>query len=73
MWWHYGPGGWFPFVWIFPMLFLLALVLLLGRRRPWWGERGGDSGPSAREILDRRYARGEITREQYQQLRRDLE
>jgi putative membrane protein len=29
-------------------------------------------GPSAREILDRRYASGEITREQYQQMKLDL-
>jgi|Deesub1362A_J573_1020465.scaffolds.fasta_scaffold16795_2 putative membrane protein len=28
---------------------------------------------SPREILDQRYARGEITREQYLQMRRDLE
>ena len=28
---------------------------------------------SARDILDRRYARGEITREQYEAMRKDLE
>jgi len=28
---------------------------------------------SAREILDRRYARGELTREQYELIKRDLE
>jgi uncharacterized membrane protein len=42
-----------------------------------YAERGSH-GPhnwdeSAREILDRRYARGEISREEYQQVRRDLE
>lgn len=31
------------------------------------------SGQSAREILDARYARGEITREQYQEMKADLE
>jgi hypothetical protein len=29
-------------------------------------------GPSAREILDRRYASGEITRDQYEQIKHDL-
>jgi putative membrane protein len=36
----------------------------------------GDSAArpqTAREILDQRYARGEITREQYQQMKQDLE
>lgn len=28
--------------------------------------------PSAREILDRRYARGEISREEYEQIKADL-
>jgi len=32
---------------------------------------GGQSS-SAKEILDRRYARGEITREQYETMKRDL-
>jgi putative membrane protein len=34
----------------------------------------GPSGrePAAREILDQRYARGEITREQFEQMKRDL-
>ena len=30
-------------------------------------------GSSARDLLDRRYARGEITREQYQLIKQDLE
>jgi uncharacterized membrane protein len=29
-------------------------------------------GGSARDILDRRYASGEITREQYEQMKQDL-
>jgi putative membrane protein len=30
------------------------------------------SHPTAREILDARYARGEVTQDQYQQMRREL-
>jgi putative membrane protein len=35
-------------------------------RSPWWART------SAREALDQRYARGEISREDYLQARRDL-
>ncbi|MHB1514099.1 MAG: SHOCT domain-containing protein [Acidiferrobacteraceae bacterium] len=38
------------------------------------GGRGTPKGEgSARDILDRRYARGEITREEYQRMGKDLE
>ncbi|MBU2766631.1 hypothetical protein HAP94_10585 [Acidithiobacillus ferrivorans] len=32
-----------------------------------------DNGSAALKLLDERYARGEITREEYQQMRKDLE
>ena len=40
-----------------------------------WRARGGwnDKRESPREILDRRYASGEITKEQYEEMRRALE
>ncbi len=70
-------GGWAPFPWmmIFPLIFLVVMPLFLSRAFDWpmWGRRGTRGrGESAREILDRRYARGEITREQYQQMQKDL-
>jgi putative membrane protein len=39
-----------------------------------WMNSGGDQPPgdSAEEILKRRYARGEISKEEYDQMRRDL-
>jgi len=36
------------------------------------GSTSSQVGVSARELLDQRYARGEITREQYQEMKRDL-
>lgn len=65
------PNGWwapFPWMWIFPLIFLVVLLLFLFRAFDWSGcghRRTRDREESARDILDRRYARGEITREQY--------
>ncbi|MBW0091940.1 SHOCT domain-containing protein [Pseudonocardia sp. KRD-184] len=68
--------GWF---WIWPVLVLIGLVLLgylayrlTQNRRP-----GTDTAPaagptSARQILDERYARGEINDEEYRQRRDTL-
>lgn len=73
------PGyGWF---WFFPFGFFFFLIFLFfifrvafwgwggwgWRRRYWYGY--GD----AHEILRQRYARGEITKEQFDQMMRDLE
>lgn len=73
------PNGWrgpFPMMWIFPLIFLVILLLFFFRQGGWpmCGGRGDqETGPAAREILDRRYARGEISREEYQQMKKDLE
>ncbi len=82
----YGPwfGPWFVFPVIGLVVMVVALVLVFGPRGPFahlgargaWGEppaRGGPAGESALDILKRRYASGEITREQFQQMRRDIE
>lgn len=37
------------------------------------GMRTHDREESAKEILDRRYARGEIGQEEYQRMKKDLE
>ncbi len=49
---------------------ILGVVLLV---RSLGNERAGDTPGSPLDIVKRRYATGEITREQYEQLRRDLE
>jgi putative membrane protein len=66
--WHSFGGG---FMWIFWIL-LIAVI--------WWavrfasGREGGstEKQKSALEILDERYAKGEIEREEYEQKRNDL-
>lgn len=81
-----GAGGAFMVVWIiFGLLLIVVLVVgivWLVRRVSSDADRPGDhqrptpsgSAPgSAREELDRRYARGEISREEYRTIRDDLE
>lgn len=80
-----GPGmmmgGFgFPFlggaaVLLFGAFILVGIVLLIA----WLAQGAGQSpssaphGESALEVLKARYAKGEITREQYQEMRHDLE
>ncbi len=49
---------------------LLVRALFPGNRQLPSGPGGRE--PTAREILDQRYARGEITREHFEQIRLDL-
>ena len=72
---YHGMGwGGGLFMLIFWGLAILGVVFLirfvLDRRRP--GEAKGPE-ETALEILKRRYARGEIIREEYERMRRDLE
>jgi putative membrane protein len=67
-WW--GPG----FGWIFMVLFWVLVTLGIVALAKWLSStRGGGSTRRPLDILQERYARGEITREQYEQMRRDLE
>lgn len=76
---HAGPPR--EWIWILDLLealFWLALLIAIVLLVVWLARRIGSEPirtPSkrARDILDKRYARGEITREQYLQMRRDLE
>ena len=69
-------SGWMGFggIWmlLFWVLVILGIIVLI--RRIWVrpGESGADFQPTALEILKGRYARGEIDREEYEQMRRDL-
>lgn len=77
MMWNYGPWDGFPWMWIFPLTFLIVMLLFLfrgGAGFPMCGSHGTHNREqTARELLDRRYARGEISREEYQQMKKDLE
>jgi putative membrane protein len=62
-----GPGGWwwpiFPLLWF--ALFFGGLFFIGSRFRRGWGRR--ESGATAQEVLAERYARGEITVQEYRE------
>jgi putative membrane protein len=67
---RWGPGPWFL---IFPLLWLglIALLVLRFRRGGGCGWRG--RGPGGRDVLDERFARGEITADEYRERRSVLD
>lgn len=71
----YGMGG---FGWLFMVLFWIIVFVLIFYFIKVLAQKGTDSesqrntGESAEEILKKRYARGEISREEYEQIKKDL-
>ncbi|HID51826.1 MAG TPA: SHOCT domain-containing protein [Anaerolineae bacterium] len=82
MWWGQGfSWGWMLFGGLMMILFwggLIALIVLAVRGLTGVGSSTVTPAPasasnSALRILQERYARGEITKEEYEDMRRDLE
>ena len=69
--WFFFPFGFFS---IFFILFLVSRLVFWPWGRGWGLRHGyGYHYGDANEILRQRYARGEITKEQFDQMMRDLE
>jgi putative membrane protein len=73
-WMGWGSGGmWLgPLFMIIPLALLIIAVVALVR---WMGGGSGNGGGrlrTARDLLDERYARGEIEREEYLRRRDDM-
>ena len=66
---HYWGSGWSFLLFV---IIIIALIYLLVRFN---GSRGnsGVAENSALDLLKRRYVQGEISREEYQQMKKDLE
>jgi len=77
---------WMHGMWVFPVVMpvimltvlLVIVYLIFGRgRRPPWQDRGQPYGEhpaseNALDILKKRYAKGEITREEFEQMKKDI-
>ena len=62
-WGYWGWGWWFWVFWAFILFVVIWLIVSSGARR---------SVPPEEQILRERYARGEITKEEFYQRLRDL-
>jgi putative membrane protein len=73
-WWGHGFG----FMWLIPLLFFVVFIFFMrgmcGQGSFGSGSHGGNTPPreSAREILDKRFAKGEITKEEYEEMKNSL-
>ncbi len=74
-WW--GPMWFFPMV--MPIVMVVVLILCLyficgrGGGRPFGEPQTGRDGDSALDILKKRYARGELTKEEFEQIKKDIQ
>lgn len=74
----WGTPGWGPgFGIVFMVLFWALIIFGIIAIVKWLAGASGNTGTpppkSARQILDERYARGEIGRDEYEQKKQDLE
>jgi len=82
-WGMMGPGmmGGFGWWWLMPILMVLFLILgiwavvalVRGVSQPRDSDSGSSRPDSALEVLRKRYARGEISKEEYEEKKKDLE
>ncbi|MGC8964949.1 MAG: SHOCT domain-containing protein [Brevinematia bacterium] len=79
-WWYFGipfmGGGFGSWIWIFNVIFFLlilfAIFLISYRLLHHFNMHSKASNESAIEVLKRRYARGEISKEEFEEKKKDI-
>ena len=70
-----GEYGWFGhgFGWLFMVLFWVLAIAGVVALIKWLGSSSTQRGETSLAILKARYARGEIGKEEYERMRRELQ
>jgi len=70
---EYWMGHGFGFMWIFPLIFLAVFVFFM---RGMFGQNNNQNQNTTtetpREILDKRFAKGEINKDEYEEIKKTL-
>ncbi len=70
-WMHYGYGGVFMWIiWIVIIGLIVYFIVIASRQRP--EQRPPEQKQTPLDVLKMRYAKGEITKEQFEEMKRDL-
>jgi putative membrane protein len=74
MWGGHGMGWWiFPLVMIVVMIIFILFMGKRGGRIPWCGSGEHKDSETPLDILKKRYAKGEISKEEFEAIKKDLE
>jgi putative membrane protein len=68
-----GYGAYGVFMWLFLIIVAGIIIYLIFDRNKRTGKPEDSLGESPTEILKKRYAKGEITKEEFERIKRDIE